>query len=461
MPNVLVIDDDPYVTKYMASFLEDHGYTVRAVEDALEAPEVVAEFQPDATVLDLAMPGRNGLDLLPEIKKLCPHGAVIIYTGTGNIEKAVEAMKRGAYDFIQKPVNYEALLVSLQRALEVRRLRDENVALRGTYDSYFGPDSLLVFSDKTRALLRLADRFRSIPDLPVLIEGESGTGKELLARYIHFDQGRPDRPFVAINCGAIPQTLIEAELFGYVPGAFTGARPEGAPGKIQAAEGGTLFLDEIAELDAASQVKLLRFLEHGTFFPVGSTEERQVRCRAICATNRDLAKAVTNGEFRRDLYYRINVGHLRTIPLRERREEIMPFTRHFLAEFGARFGNPIEAVETQAEHLLLRAPWRGNVRELRNTIERVLLTHPSPVLKAEHLAFLASGANKAQAIQPDPAEAPLPEDGLDLERTMLRLIERALQLHDCNQSRTARYLGISRETLRYRLRKLRRLRPGG
>ncbi len=459
MPNVLVIDDDPYVTKYMASLLSDHGYAVRTIEDPAEAPRVIEEFQPDATVLDLAMPGRHGLDLLPELKRLCPHGEVIIYTGTGNIEKAVEAMKRGAYDFIQKPLNYEELLLSLQRALEVHRLRDENITLRGTYDSYFGPDTLLAFSDKTRALLRLADRFRSIADLPVLIEGESGTGKELLARYIHFDESRPDRPFVAINCGAIPQTLLEAELFGYAPGAFTGARPEGAPGKIQAAEGGTLFLDEIGELDAASQVKLLRFLEHGTFFPVGSTEERQVRCRAICATNRDLASAVTKGEFRRDLYYRINVGYLRTIPLRERREEIMPFTRHFLADFGTRFGNPFEEIEPEAEKLLLHAPWKGNVRELRNTIERVVLTQRGPVLKAEFLEFLRPLKDKAESELPSPAEAPLPEDGLDLERTMLRLIERALEMNNYNQSRTARYLGITRETLRYRLRKLRRIRP--
>jgi len=457
MPNILIIDDDPYITKYMTTFLSQHGYTVRAIEDPLEAPQVVEEFQPDATVLDLAMPGRHGLELLPEIKKLCPHGEVIIYTGTGDIEKAVKAMKRGAYDFIQKPLNYDELLLSLQRALEVRRLRDENVTLRGTYDSYFGPDALLVFSDKTRALLRLADRFKSIPDLPVLIEGESGTGKELLARYIHYDRASADRPFVAINCGAIPQTLLEAELFGYAPGAFTGARPEGAPGKIQAAEGGTLFLDEIGELDSSSQVKLLRFLEHGTFFPVGSTEERKVHCRTICATNRDLAKAVARGEFRRDLYYRINVGYLRTIPLRERREEIMPFARHFLDEFGNRFGNPFERIEPQAEQLLTRAPWRGNVRELRNTIERVALTQRGPVLKAEHLEFLRPSRSRPDDAPRTPAEAPLPEDGLDLERTMLRLIERALEMHNYNQSRTARYLGITRETLRYRLRKLQRL----
>jgi len=463
MSSILLVDDDPYITKYLARLLEERGHAVRAVLDPRRAPSVAAEFQPDATILDLAMPGKDGLELLPELKAICPRCEVIIYTGAGDVDKAVLAMKRGAHDFIQKPLNYEAVLLSLERALEVRHLRDENIFLRRAYDSQFGPGSIHVFSEKTRAILGLAARYRRIRGVPVLIEGESGTGKELIARYIHYDEADYARPFVPINCGAIPHALVEAELFGYVPGAFTSARAEGAPGKIQAAAGGTLFLDEIGELDTNSQTKLLRFLEHATFFPVGSHEEKTVRVRVVCATNRRLADAVAQGQFRRDLYYRINVGLIRVPPLRERREEILPFVRHYLATFGAQFGNPFPDVEPDAERTLESAPWEGNVRELRNAIERIVLTETGPVLRAAHVRFLAGPEAAPTPGRPDsapvPSEAALPESGLDLEQTMLRLIERALGMHDQNQSRTARYLGISREALRYRMRKLARRPP--
>jgi transcriptional regulator with PAS, ATPase and Fis domain len=288
--------------------------------------------------------------------------------------------------------------------------------------------------------------------VPVLIEGESGVGKDLLARYLHHDESDYSRPFVAINCGAIPATLVESELFGYAPGAFTGARAEGAPGKVQAAAGGTLFLDEVGELDPASQTKLLRFLEGASFYPVGSTREVTVRCRILCATNRDLAEAVARGGFRRDLFYRIHVGHLRVPPLRERPEEIVPFARHFLRELGERFDNRFDDIAPAAQELLLRARWEGNVRELRNVIERAVLLEKGPLLLPQHLAFLASGP----AAEPGtgPAEAPLPEGGFDLDGAMLRLVERALEKHGGNQSRTARYLRITREALRYRMHKL-------
>lgn len=460
MPRVLLIDDDPAISKYFGSLLREHGYTFRSVQDVRHAVAVASDFKPDAALLDLSMPGKNGLDLLPELKAACPRCQVIIYTAAGDVAKAVLAIKRGAHDFIQKPASPDALLLSIQRALEVRHLRDENVFLRQAYRERLGPSVFLAFSDKSRALLALADRYRALPDVPVLIEGESGVGKELLARYLHHDESDYARPFVAINCGAIPATLVESELFGYAPGAFTGARAQGAQGKVQAADGGTLFLDEIAELEPNSQTKLLRFLESGTFYPVGSTREVAVRTRIVAATNRPLREAVAKGEFRRDLYYRIHVGHLRVPPLRERPEEIVPFARHFLAQFAQSFANPFNDIEPAAQQLLLHAPWEGNVRELRNVIERVVLTEKGPILTAQHLAFLRGGGSQRASERPgaaaqcDPAEAPLPEEGLDLEATMLRLIQRALEKHNYNQSRTARYLGISREALRYRMRKL-------
>ncbi|MBM4039715.1 MAG: sigma-54-dependent Fis family transcriptional regulator [Planctomycetes bacterium] len=457
MPRVLLVDDDPTLGKYLKRFLEEQGYEVRAVRDSRRATRLAGGFLPDAAILDLAMPGKGGLELLSELKAACPRCQVIIYTGAADVEKAVLAMKRGASDFIQKPLHTHALLLSLQRALEVRHLRDENVFLRQAYRSQFGPASFLAFSEASRALLALADRYRALPDVPVLIEGESGVGKDLLARYLHHDESDYARPFVALNCGAIPATLVESELFGYAPGAFTGARAEGAPGKLQSADGGTLFLDEVGELDPATQAKLLRFLEGGSFYPVGAAREATVRCRIVCATNRDLAAEVARGAFRRDLYYRIHVGHLRIPPLRERPEEIVPFARRFLAEFGERFGNPFHDIAPAARRLLLRARWDGNVRELRNVIERVVLMERGPVLQPEHLAFLAGSAPAEPGTGPvgGPGEAPLPEGGFDLDRAMLRLLERALEKHRGNQSRTARYLRLTREALRYRMRKLR------
>ncbi len=457
MPRVLLIDDDPTLGKYLSGFLREHGYTMRTVRESGRAVKAATEFRPDAAILDLAMPDKDGLALLPELRAACPRCQVIIYTGAADVEKAVLAMKRGAHDFIQKPATHEALLLSLQRALEVRHLRDENVFLRQAYRDRLGPPAFLAFSEKSRALLALADRYRALPEVPVLIEGESGVGKDLLARYLHHDESDYARPFVAINCGAIPQTLVESELFGYAPGAFTGARAEGAQGKVQAADGGTLFLDEIAELDPSSQTKLLRFLESGSFYPVGATREVAVRTRILCATNRPLPDAVARGEFRRDLYYRVHVGHLRVPPLRERPEEIVPFARHFLREFAERFANPFNEIDPSAQQLLAQAAWEGNIRELRNVIERVVLMEKGPTLTAQHLAFLRGSSRPAERPSgplPSPAEAPLPEEGLDLDATALRLLERALEKHNRNQSRTARYLGLSREAVRYRMRRL-------
>jgi len=256
---------------------------------------------------------------------------------------------------------------------------------------------------------------------------------------------------------------VESELFGYVPGAFTGARAAGAPGKIRSAEGGTLLLDEIGDLDLGSQVKFLRFLEQNTFYPVGGTEEQSVQLRVVCATNCELEEAIAVGSFRRDLYYRINVGHIQIPPLRERPEEVIPFAQHFLREFAERFDSPFEGIHPDAQDILRSAPWRGNVRELRHTIERIVLIEEGPVILPSHVASLQGAAPDRQpaasapppaATVASPAEAPLPDEDLDLEEAMLRLIERALEKHGYNQSRTARYLHITREALRYRMRKL-------
>ena len=453
MARILVIDDDPSVIKWLARLLGKQGHTARVVRDPRGAVAAAAEFQPDAIVLDLSMPHRDGLDLLPELKAACSDAEVVIYTGAGTVEKAVRAMRSGAFDFVEKGAteDVDTLLARVEHAVERRLLREEVAFLRESHEPE-REGTLVVLSDAMREVVALAERYGATPDVPVLIEGESGTGKELVARHIHQADGGPPCPFVAINCGAIPHELIEAELFGYVPGAFTGARAEGSPGRIAAAEGGTLFLDELGELDLAAQVKFLRFLEHGTYFPVGGHAEHTAHCRVVCATNRKLDEAVAAGEFRRDLYYRVLVGYIHIPPLRERRDEILPFARHFLAQFTQRYGNPFEGFDQAAEELLLTAPWHGNVRELRNSIERVVLVGSGPRVTADQLAFLHGEALGPIAAS-GPGEAPLPDDTLDLEGVMLRLIERALEKHNFNQSRTARYLGITREALRYRMSK--------
>ncbi|MFP4058521.1 MAG: sigma-54-dependent transcriptional regulator [Candidatus Brocadiia bacterium] len=455
MARVLVVDDEPQILKYLPGLLEERDHTVRPVADPCQAVDAATRFGPDVVVLDLAMPGKSGLELLPELRGLRPAAEIIIYTGAANVERAVQAMKDGAFDFIQKP-NEQALVLGIERALEMRRLREENTFLREAYNAEHGPDAFLAFSPKSQAVLDVAARYRATPEVPVLIEGESGTGKELVARFIHSDGSDYSRPFVPINCGAIPRGLVESELFGYAPGAFTGARAEGSGGKIEAAAGGTLFLDEIGELEPNSQVKLLRFLEHGTFFPVGGSRERSVRLRVVCATNRRLPEAIADGAFRRDLYYRINVGRVAIPPLRERREEVVPLARHFLRVFSRRFEKPFQGIHPEAQALLRGAPWEGNVRELRNTIERVVLIEEGPGVLPRHVAFLRGEPPQAApgAASPGPAEAALPPQGVDLEGVMLRLIERALAMHDGNQSQAARYLGISREALRYRMGKL-------
>ena len=440
MPRILLIDDDLLITNSLRILLEDHGHEVRVVNQATDAPSEASDFQPDAIILDLEMPGRNGLDLLPDLKLVCPRAEVVVYTGTGDIPKAVRAIKLGAYDFLVKATESDEVLVCLDRALEARRLREENARLRQVYDTHLGPGAILVFSEKTRRTLELAERYRRTPEVSVLIEGESGTGKELIARILHNrSTHRRNREFVAINCAAIPGEILESELFGSVRGAFTGAT-QTRKGLIEVADGGTLFMDEIGDTSPQFQSKLLRVIQEKEIRRVGDTASRSVDVRIVAATNRDLKKMIGEGTFREDLYYRLSVIDIIVPPLRERKEDIQPLVDYFLQDINGRLGTGIEGVSAQAMAVLMAYPWPGNVRELRNSLERAALLSGHKMLKPEDFPLAFEHYLRLTQKDRDDEIIPLKE----MER---RHLLKAMQKYNYNQKLVAKKLGIGYTTL--------------
>jgi DNA-binding NtrC family response regulator len=456
MSKVYLVDDDPLICKNLKVLLEKRDFEVGASSNALEACSTAEEFQPDVIVLDLAMPERNGMELLSDLHQKIPEAKVIFYTGTGVINDAVQAMKCGAFDFIQKPLNYDALLLSVEKALEFKRIYTENQYLREKQKEDLGLNLIGIFSEKSRNVFDLARKYAQNRHVPVLIVGESGTGKEVVARFIHTNGEDFSKPLVALNCGAIPKELVESELFGYDKGAFTGAKAGGQKGKFELASGGTLFLDEIGELPLDIQVKLLRVLEDGRFYKVGAEKETQVKTRIICATNKDLAKAIEENKFRKDLFYRINVGKIVLPTLRERKSEIVPLALHFMKQFNTNFNKDFQEIAPAARKILENHQWEGNIRELRNTIERIVLMEEGPDILPNHLAFLGQGDISSLALSSfDQHNFTLPEEHFDIEDFTLELVHKAFEKYDQNLSKTARYLGISRDAVRYRIKQYR------
>jgi len=395
----------------------------------------------------------DGLQVLEEARALDAGIQVIILTAFGTIERAVEAMKAGAFHYISKPFNRDELKLTIRKALELKALERENVVLRQALKSRNELDSIVADSP---GMQQIAEMIRRVAptETTVLILGESGTGKELVARAIHGLSPRARGPFVAVNCTAIPEALLESELFGHVKGAFTGAIRDRV-GKFEAADGGTILLDEIGEMRPDLQVKILRCLEERTLERVGDNRPIRVDVRVLAATNKDLAKAIQTGEFREDLYYRLNVVPLAIPPLRERREDIRALTQHFLKTLGA---SPRLTIAPDAFRALETYDWPGNVRELENAVERALIFHRGDVIALNDLPE-SIRAPRAREVSSLPVS--LPEAGLSLEGVEKELIVRALQKHDWNQSRAARYLGITRHTLLYRMDKHGIARPAG
>lgn len=446
-PRILVVEDDESLRRVTQVQLQQAGYEVATASCAREALAMLEKSPQDLVLTDLKMPGMSGVELLRRIKADYPEIIVVVVTAFGTIESAVEAMKLGAYDYITKPVNAEALRMVVGRALEHHRLKEEVGNLRRSLDRKYGFESILGRSDALLETLEAAARVAPT-DATVLIRGETGTGKELLARAIHFNSRRRDGPFVTINCGAIPRELLESELFGHLKGAFTGAVAH-KKGRVELADGGTLFLDEIGELPPPLQVKLLRLIQEREIEKLGATTPSKVDVRIIAATHRNLEAMVEDGAFREDLYYRLAVIPLTLPPLRERAEDIPELAAAFFAAAKQRHGRPeLTLPSTLLPHFTAHR-WPGNVRELENVVERLVLLARGPEITLSDLPdFLRRERPALDAIQLE-----LPPQGISLEAVEKELIQRALRKFDGNQSQAARYLDISRKTLIYRMEK--------
>jgi two-component system NtrC family response regulator len=441
---VLLVDDDESFLEVMAFLLEEEGYEVVRAKNGNEAWSRLQAGAFPVMVTDLKMPGMDGLALLKKAHGLVPNLLVIVTTAFGDMSTAVAAMKAGAFDFLPKPCDRDHFKLTVRRALEHARLRREVSFLRGSGSS---EGKNLVFASEPMAdLVAMAERV-AISDATILIQGESGTGKELLARRIHQSSQRKGGPFVAVNCGAIPRDLLESELFGHSKGAFTGATSE-RKGRFLQADKGTLFLDEIAELPLDLQTRLLRVLQEKLVEPIGSERSTPVNVRILAATNRSLEERVTAGQFRQDLFYRLNVVPLLIPPLRERKEDILPLVRHFLSKHSG--GREWQVPQGTTQRLLQR-PWPGNVRELENLCQRAALLSEEPVLAEDFVAAAPGPTSPNPRLALDGIE--LPAEGVSLVDLERAILVRALEMNDYNQSSTARFLRIPRHILLYRLEK--------
>lgn len=442
---VLIVDDDASLRRVTQLQLTEIGYQVATAADGRQALEMLQVAPHDLIIVDLQLQGLSGLDLLKEVRREFPETIVMMITAFGTVETAVEAMKDGAYDYITKPVHPEQLQLVVGRALEHFHLLEEVRTLRSNLNEKFGFENIIGNSKPLLYLLEMAARAAET-DAPVLIRGETGTGKELLAKAVHFDGRRRAKPFVTINCGAIPKELLESELFGHVKGAFTGAVVH-KKGKVEAADGGTLFLDEIGEMPPELQVKLLRLLHEGEVEKIGATSPTKVDIRIVSATHRNLEAMVEDNLFRQDLYYRLAVIPLELPPLRERGEDIPMLVEHFFDRCKHRLGKDDLVLPPALLTYFCGYEWPGNVRELENVIERIIVLSRSNEITVNDLPdFLRRPKARLNALHLD-----LPPQGISLEAVEKQLILRALKKSNWNQTHAARCLDISRKTLIYRM----------
>jgi two-component system response regulator AtoC len=450
---ILVVDDERAFAKMLRAMLEDEGYTVETCHDGEAALERLLRESFDLVLSDVRMPKLGGMELLRALQDAGVDTTVIVMSAYGNIDTAIEAMKIGAYDYVAKPFKKDEVILTIRKLEERERLKGENEQLREAVRREYSFSNIIAKADSMMKLFRTIEKIASYKTT-VLITGESGTGKELIARAIHFNSLRARRKFVPINCGAIPETLLESELFGYVRGAFTDAHKDKA-GLFEEADGGTLFLDEIGELPLGLQVKLLRALQEEEIRRVGATQTRKVDVRIVAATVKDLGEACRQGQFREDLYYRLNVLPIHIPPLRERREDVQLLVEHFLEstnkrhrEAGLALDRPVRSVTREALDLLLKYPWPGNVRELENTIERCIVLAEGDTITAETLP------EKIRA-STDTIRQTLQSGELSIKKTTRiieeELIRRALKATRGNRTNAAKILEISHRALLYKL----------
>jgi DNA-binding NtrC family response regulator len=455
--SIFVIDDEDTIREGITMALEAE-YRIKTFSTAEKAINVIKENPPDLVLLDIGLPGMSGIEALRKIKALHADVLVIMVTAYEDIDTVISAMKLGASDYVVKPIHMEGLEVAVRNALETIRLRKEVQILQ----EKFLKENLPCFigeSNEIQDVMEFVGMVAKSPDTPILILGETGTGKELIASAIHYRSPNFRGPFITVNCAAIPRDLIESELFGYGKGAFSGASSSGKKGLIEEAAHGTLFLDEVGDLSLEAQAKLLRFLEAGEFYRVGETKKLEILTRVISATNKNLDSLIEKGLFRKDLFYRLGVIKVQVPSLNERRDDIIPLTKHFLMEFGEKFGKKFTAISPHAEKALITYGWVGNVRELRNVIERAVLTGKGPELTAQDLGIEdASKIGLSEGLKHGEGFAPIPPTGINLPLVQESLerfyIQEALRITGGNENKAAILLNLNHHTLRYRKKKL-------
>ncbi len=438
---ILVVEDDAAMRAFLREVLEEEGYTVEAAAGGRTGVERVRQGGVDLVISDVKMPDLDGLDMLREIKAVTPSPHVITITAFGSIDTAIRAVKLGAFDYITKPFDVDQLNLSVQKALAERALRSEVARLRDEVQKSYRLGNLIGRSAAMQEIFALIRRL-SGSAASVLVTGASGTGKELVAKAIHFNSRRRDRPFVALNCAAIPDTLLESELFGYKRGAFTDARSDRA-GIFLEADGGTIFLDEIAELSPALQAKLLRVLQEGEIRPLGAARSEKVDVRVVAATNKDLESRLADGTFREDLYYRLNVIHIHLPALRDRAEDILPLAEHFLARSTAKAAKEVRGFHETTRKALLVYGWPGNVRELENVVERAVALAEETLVQP---GDLPPAVRERRMTAEDDLSAAVAR-GLTLEELEREYIKRVLAAESGNKTRAAQRLGLDRKTL--------------
>lgn len=452
-PKILIIDDDDLVSASLKKVLLKMGYDVQTCLHAGEAESIVIAFQPDLILLDIYLTTHNGMDILRILKKKHATIPVIMITGYADVKIAVTAIKTGAFDFLLKPIDLEQLKFVIDKAVENLRLKTEVNRLYSLLEENKLTREFFGKTAKIQRTVASVEKLAKSADTTILLEGESGTGKEVFAKFIHQQSPRCNSPFITINCATIPKDLAESELFGHEKGAFTGASHKTKLGKFELADGGTILLDEIGELTLDLQVKLLRVLQERKFYRLGGEKEVTVNVRVLAATNRNLENEVARGSFREDLFYRLNVARIIVPPLRERKEDIVYIAYSFLNEFNTKFGKNVQGIDSSGIELLKSYSWKGNIRELRNVMERVMLLCEEEELTDNHFAFLMDGKDAVET-EDEKFILQVPSKGVKIDIVLRTLIQKTLKITNGNQVKAAKVLGLSRSKLRYRMEQL-------